>query len=101
MKREDMHCSDCGNLGDRVACSDCACGFGWICKADKHGQHVHKHMAACRDFKDKSGSLDSDIADEYLGQIKCDVSNGDTTLSDLQVLQKLLQKYIENLESEV
>ena len=98
MKLEDMHCSDCGNLGEKVACNDCAEGFGWKCKADRHGQHVHKDMAACRDFKDKTGLLESDAAIEYMGQIGCDVHNNDTTLSDLKVLHKLLEKYIENWE---
>lgn len=95
MKREDKQCRDCGSLGDKVPCGECAGGYGWTCKADKHGQHVHKNMRACVDFNDKSKSLDSDTADEYMGQIECDVHNGDTTLSDLQALQRKLDKYVE------
>lgn len=47
---EGKQCKDCGNLGEKVACLECAGGYGWKCKADKHGQHVHRLMGACIDF---------------------------------------------------
>jgi len=47
---EGKQCKDCENLGERVACDECAGGYGWKCKADKHGQHVHRDMGACVDF---------------------------------------------------
>ncbi len=94
-------CKDCGNLGDKVPCEECAGGFGWICKADKHGQHVHESMGACVDFYDKSkGSLVSDNADGYMSRIDCDVHNEDANLRDLEVLQKLLENYIEEMKKE-
>lgn len=36
-------------------------------------------------------------AQEYMDQIDCDVYNKDTSLSDLQELARLLEKYIEKL----
>lgn len=55
---EGKQCRDCGNLGEKVACEDCVGGYGWKCKADKHGQHVHRLMGACIDFVDKHTTIE-------------------------------------------
>lgn len=50
-------CGTCGHLGPPVNCRRCAGGKGRPCGIDKHGQHVHPDMAACRQWKERPASV--------------------------------------------
>jgi hypothetical protein len=50
MLGKQLQCRDCGNLEEMVGCNECPDGYGWPCKVDKKGQHVHPDMTNCRDF---------------------------------------------------